>query len=630
MGYLICQRCGGYYKLREGESADDFVSCECYGPLKYVENLEDYSESRKKLASGSFSSDDSIDVSEQTSSDELPLDDVKSSDEVASSGEPTVSYDKIELDKKDKSDDDLDSVNDFVISENVESDEEYDADKSSVLKQDVDLEEEHDSIEDSEPGENIPLNDRSESESFSESESYFSDDLEQNKTKSKVSIYSNYLNKEPAIQNRAYYRQSFYGDTKPDISKYKLFKDVDSLIKSLTYPDPQIKQEAVQALGVIGDPKALKSLEDFIKEENSTLKIYAEIAVNQIKSKKYGFESKNRNYYRNIYSSQKNKTPDLDMKEENKFNAENKVVSKNIISNIPDPNDVTPKKVPEISIKSTAKAADKTNNNLVSTESSEPIIEPQIISKDIKSSQPREEPDKVIFSEDKSSEKDFEVSEISDDGSLGTISKDDDNSEDKLGSEVNSHIDSEEKSLKNNFVHDKLSESNYLGLNIQNEVISDKFVVDEPSKVYKSSNITEDKLEDNKSKEILQESSFDNLASDKTKTTLNRQLPSTQSKLGVYPDDKLVSTDNGTSLKISKNLDVKESNAKTMPTKPSVGTETIKNPTAKIKSTNKDEVEDIYFIKWLGIKNSDKSLIGFIFLFALALIIGVVLTTSSK
>ncbi len=40
-GYLVCSQCGGYYKLKEGESPSDFVSCECGGPLKYYNLLEE-------------------------------------------------------------------------------------------------------------------------------------------------------------------------------------------------------------------------------------------------------------------------------------------------------------------------------------------------------------------------------------------------------------------------------------------------------------------------------------------------------------------------------------------------------------------------------------------------------------
>ena len=40
IGYLVCQKCNGYYKLEEGESPDDFTDkCECGGHLEYKENL---------------------------------------------------------------------------------------------------------------------------------------------------------------------------------------------------------------------------------------------------------------------------------------------------------------------------------------------------------------------------------------------------------------------------------------------------------------------------------------------------------------------------------------------------------------------------------------------------------------
>lgn len=41
MGYLICSKCKGYYKLREDERVKDFTSqCDCGGKLRYVENLD--------------------------------------------------------------------------------------------------------------------------------------------------------------------------------------------------------------------------------------------------------------------------------------------------------------------------------------------------------------------------------------------------------------------------------------------------------------------------------------------------------------------------------------------------------------------------------------------------------------
>lgn len=40
MGYLVCDKCGGYYKLQPGESPDDFGNqCECGGRLNYYTNF---------------------------------------------------------------------------------------------------------------------------------------------------------------------------------------------------------------------------------------------------------------------------------------------------------------------------------------------------------------------------------------------------------------------------------------------------------------------------------------------------------------------------------------------------------------------------------------------------------------
>jgi hypothetical protein len=38
-GYLICEKCKGYYELEEGESLEDFESCECGGNLKFKQEL---------------------------------------------------------------------------------------------------------------------------------------------------------------------------------------------------------------------------------------------------------------------------------------------------------------------------------------------------------------------------------------------------------------------------------------------------------------------------------------------------------------------------------------------------------------------------------------------------------------
>jgi len=39
-GYLICDSCKGYYKLKNNESPDDFLKCECGGSLRYRRNID--------------------------------------------------------------------------------------------------------------------------------------------------------------------------------------------------------------------------------------------------------------------------------------------------------------------------------------------------------------------------------------------------------------------------------------------------------------------------------------------------------------------------------------------------------------------------------------------------------------
>lgn len=41
MNYLVCENCGGYYPLMEGESPNDFDSCECGGILYLLEYEEE-------------------------------------------------------------------------------------------------------------------------------------------------------------------------------------------------------------------------------------------------------------------------------------------------------------------------------------------------------------------------------------------------------------------------------------------------------------------------------------------------------------------------------------------------------------------------------------------------------------
>jgi hypothetical protein len=41
MGYVVCEKCGGYYHLQKGESPTDFEECRCGGRLEYVDSLEE-------------------------------------------------------------------------------------------------------------------------------------------------------------------------------------------------------------------------------------------------------------------------------------------------------------------------------------------------------------------------------------------------------------------------------------------------------------------------------------------------------------------------------------------------------------------------------------------------------------
>lgn len=57
MGYLICEKCGSYYKLKDGESINDFEGCSCGGKYRLVENLEDYDTSRIMIEKSSMKKD---------------------------------------------------------------------------------------------------------------------------------------------------------------------------------------------------------------------------------------------------------------------------------------------------------------------------------------------------------------------------------------------------------------------------------------------------------------------------------------------------------------------------------------------------------------------------------------------
>lgn len=68
MGYLICEDCGGYYELQEGESPDDFEkTCECGGKLKYVESLDVKNNDKTMTKSGTPNVSKNKDISQDKS-----------------------------------------------------------------------------------------------------------------------------------------------------------------------------------------------------------------------------------------------------------------------------------------------------------------------------------------------------------------------------------------------------------------------------------------------------------------------------------------------------------------------------------------------------------------------------------
>jgi thiol:disulfide interchange protein DsbD len=58
--YLICDRCNKYYKLKEGETAENFDTCQCGNEFKYYETMNEYLTDKKQ--EDSSYDDDSKDI----------------------------------------------------------------------------------------------------------------------------------------------------------------------------------------------------------------------------------------------------------------------------------------------------------------------------------------------------------------------------------------------------------------------------------------------------------------------------------------------------------------------------------------------------------------------------------------
>lgn len=54
MGYLVCEKCGGYYQLQKGESPEDFDNCQCGVKLRYIDDFEEYPNNNKNLTDNSL------------------------------------------------------------------------------------------------------------------------------------------------------------------------------------------------------------------------------------------------------------------------------------------------------------------------------------------------------------------------------------------------------------------------------------------------------------------------------------------------------------------------------------------------------------------------------------------------
>jgi hypothetical protein len=51
-GYLVCNKCGGYYQLQQGESPEDFEKCQCGGDLRFSKQLNSKSHKKRNIILG--------------------------------------------------------------------------------------------------------------------------------------------------------------------------------------------------------------------------------------------------------------------------------------------------------------------------------------------------------------------------------------------------------------------------------------------------------------------------------------------------------------------------------------------------------------------------------------------------
>ncbi|HHY00382.1 MAG TPA: hypothetical protein GX531_03275 [Methanothermobacter sp.] len=529
MGYLVCQNCGGYYKLKKDESAEDFVACQCYGQLVYVESLED-----------------------------IPKEDAK--DKLAQ---------KLDSRFKEKMDHEFEYIS-------VDEDFKPETEDKTETKEDIPVE-----------------------------------------------IDSDPVVKEPNVKNRAYYRRYEYY-SEPDIDYLKNLKDVTGLINALYYDDMDIQLKSVQALAVVGDDRAINHLNKLAKKEGGSLKLYAEIAIKQIRSRKHGYKSLNRENYRQIPSEstqshdphKKIPNDSLNVVSKDAVNSDDVssgVVSKDVVNSDDVSSDSLKTEFQDIHDEMDHTGVDKKDLSQHKYEKDlNQVDEEKIHQEKIQKSTPAGSLTKEPFTE--------EIPEKSSFDEHKTSLKDEINSS-KLKIPLNKSVESEDivtsPPIETARVKKSETQSTDSG-SVEAEIPPVEYI-----------KISEIKSEI-KNLEELSTSPPENL-NDKLFETYK---PSKK----VSPEIKLISDSNTSFKKVPKDLSDKtipvtiktvddtflsSKNSKFEKPSPVSIPDTV--DFKKMDNTNKNEKDD-YSGSWFDLKNADKQIIGFIILFSIIMVVGVVLT----
>jgi len=366
----------------------------------------------------------------------------------------------------------------------------------------------------------------------------------------------------PRVKDRNYYRKINSKEEKPDIGKLKLIKDVNGIIEALNYNDAVVKLEAVKALGNLGDERALTPLNKVKTEKTGILKTYAQNAIFHIESKNRGLKSRNRAYYRKEYN-----------KAISSENNKNKPLNQSV-------NKITG----AVTFKSPKKTKEVFKNNQVTSMGASDTLQTDIDKQTVthpNHSEPRSNPGNQKHTPEHKS-----TSMNKSHGSDKSISEVKSSSKDKPSIKSN---------LRNVLYGNKKEVEDGNGVEVISEGVKTQKNVSKPN----SGNLF---------------SKTNNFPETKTKTTNRSYGPKGHEDFVKYSNSTQATEQSNSSLGASSVVkrDI------TITTTPNNG---------GIKEAPSTKVMDgDYFIQFLGIKNTDKPLIGFIFLFAASLIFGVLLT----